>query len=139
VPRGGGLAIVAICLAAWCFLPRFHVDQGWLRWAGYGVGAAMIVAVSWLDDLRSSSTAVRLAVHGLAALLLMLSYGVWDTVALPLVGNVPLGWLAAPLVFVWIVGLTNAYNFMEGIDGIAAVQAIVAGAGWMILGGASGQ
>ena len=99
----------------------------------------MIVAVSWLDDLRSSSTAVRLAVHGLAALLLMLSYGVWDTVALPLVGNVPLGWLAAPLVFVWIVGLTNAYNFMEGIDGIAAVQAIVAGAGWMILGGASGQ
>jgi UDP-N-acetylmuramyl pentapeptide phosphotransferase/UDP-N-acetylglucosamine-1-phosphate transferase len=36
----------------------------------------------------------------------------------------------------WIVGLTNAYNFMDGIDGIAGGQAVVAGLGWAYLGAA---
>jgi UDP-N-acetylmuramyl pentapeptide phosphotransferase/UDP-N-acetylglucosamine-1-phosphate transferase len=40
---------------------------------------------------------------------------------------------------VWIVGLCNAYNFMDGIDGIAAAQAIVAGAGWAWLGWRGGD
>jgi UDP-N-acetylmuramyl pentapeptide phosphotransferase/UDP-N-acetylglucosamine-1-phosphate transferase len=50
-----------------------------------------------------------------------------------------LGWLGIPLTLAWIVGLTNAYNFMDGIDGIAAGQAIVAGIGWLILGNMLGE
>jgi UDP-N-acetylmuramyl pentapeptide phosphotransferase/UDP-N-acetylglucosamine-1-phosphate transferase len=38
----------------------------------------------------------------------------------------------------WIVGLTNAYNFMDGIDGIAGGQALVAGLGWALLGTVAG-
>ncbi|HYK87754.1 MAG TPA: polysaccharide biosynthesis protein, partial [Acidobacteriota bacterium] len=49
------------------------------------------------------------------------------------------GWAGMPLCFLWIVGLTNAFNFMDGIDGIAGAQAIVAGAGWAALGWQSGQ
>ena len=39
----------------------------------------------------------------------------------------------------WIVGLTNAYNFMDGIDGIAGGLALIAGSGWAIIGFLSGQ
>jgi SAM-dependent methyltransferase len=42
------------------------------------------------------------------------------------------------LTLLWIVGLTNAYNFMDGIDGIAGCQAAIAGMGWCALGGWSG-
>ena len=50
-----------------------------------------------------------------------------------------MGWAGLPLTFVWIVGFTNAYNFMDGIDGIAGSQAVAAGLGWMVLGQLSGQ
>jgi UDP-N-acetylmuramyl pentapeptide phosphotransferase/UDP-N-acetylglucosamine-1-phosphate transferase len=39
---------------------------------------------------------------------------------------------------IWIVGLTNAYNFMDGSDGIAGAQALVAGASWACLGWLAG-
>ena len=58
---------------------------------------------------------------------------------MPLVGSVPLAWMGIPATFLWIVGLTNAYNFMDGIDGIAASQAIVAGLGWFLLGILTGE
>jgi UDP-N-acetylmuramyl pentapeptide phosphotransferase/UDP-N-acetylglucosamine-1-phosphate transferase len=38
----------------------------------------------------------------------------------------------------WMVALTNAYNFMDGIDGIAGIQAIVAGLGWVVIGAIAG-
>lgn len=134
VPRGGGLAIVAICLVGWWGLLAFWPDCGWSGIASFGVGALLIAIVSWIDDVRSLPSALRFAVHSVAAILVILAYGYWRTVTLPLVGDVSLGWLGMPIVFLWIVGLTNAYNFMDGIDGIAATQAVVAGLGWVILG-----
>ncbi len=134
VARGGGMAIAAICLGGWFGLLAVRPDANRLGMVCFGLGAAMIAAVSWLDDLKTLSSAVRFFVHGAAAALLMFGYGVWSAIALPLAGDVPLAWIGFPLVFAWIVGLTNAYNFMDGIDGIAAVQAIVAGIGWLIFG-----
>lgn len=137
VPRGGGLAIVAVCLAGWWCAPLFSTVQDWRGTACYGVGAALIAAVSWLDDLQSLSRRVRFVVHSFAAILLILGFGAWNTVSLPLVGDFSLAWVGCLVAFLWIVGLTNAYNFMDGIDGIAASQAVIAGLGWIILGRAS--
>src|SRR5262249_32393129 len=56
-----------------------------------------------------------------------------------MVGPLPLGrfaldsWGAKVLTTFWIVLLTNAFNFMDGIDGIAGAQALVAGIGWTIV------
>jgi UDP-N-acetylmuramyl pentapeptide phosphotransferase/UDP-N-acetylglucosamine-1-phosphate transferase len=73
-------------------------------------------------------------VHGAAAALAILSFDYWHTTSVPLFHQLNLGWLGLPLTFLWIVGLTNAYNFMDGIDGIAATQAVVVGTGWAIIG-----
>jgi UDP-N-acetylmuramyl pentapeptide phosphotransferase/UDP-N-acetylglucosamine-1-phosphate transferase len=117
VPRAGGVAIVlgfALGLTAWLasgnsLSPR---ALGWLA------GALLVAAISFADDVRSLPAGPRLAVHGMGALLLTL-VGVQER-ELPLM-------LALPLAFVWVALVTNVYNFMDGIDGLAASQAIVAG------------
>ena len=53
---------------------------------------------------------------------------------LPYISLNVLGWAGGLITFLWITSLTNAYNFMDGIDGIAAGQAVVAGAAWAALG-----
>jgi UDP-N-acetylmuramyl pentapeptide phosphotransferase/UDP-N-acetylglucosamine-1-phosphate transferase len=84
--------------------------------------------------LRSLPVRVRFLTHALGALLVIAGIGYWRVADFPLLGQVQLGWLGLPLVFVWIVGLTNSYNFMDGIDGIAGGQAVLAGLGWALFG-----
>ena len=138
-PRGGGLAIVVVSLlgliVAWVFTPTWPFS--WLL--TYLSGAILIAAVSWLDDLRSLPNRLRFSAHSLGAIVLIVGFGYWQNVNLPLLGQLSLGWWGLPVTFFWIVGLTNAYNFMDGIDGIAGGQAVVAGLGWAALGWMSGQ
>jgi len=90
--------------------------------------------VSLLDDLGHVSYRIRLVAHSLVALLLVLGYTYWDTVNVPLLGTLVLGIPGAILTIVWIVGLTNAYNFMDGLDGMVGGQAVAAGLGWVAQG-----
>ena len=112
-PRGGGAAIAVALLLA----------TGWLAWgmpgqrpllAGFGIGLAMVSLVGWLDDHRPLSPWSRLAVHVAAASVFAL--GTW----------VQGGDLrVAVLAFMATVVMVNVWNFMDGIDGLAASQAIL--------------
>ena len=134
-PRGGGLVIVMVVLAgSWLIFPFWHSEITAGQWLAYSAGALLIAGVSWLDDLHSLSTRVRLAAHLVGALVACLAFGVWQEITIPHFGCFNLGLWGWPLTLVWIVGLTNAYNFMDGIDGIAGGQAVVAGLGWTVLG-----
>lgn len=138
-PRCGGLAIVATTLfGAWLYVWLIFTAP-WQMLLTYTAGAVAIAAVSWLDDLHSLPYWVRFAVHSLGAILAILGIGFWQKVSLPLLGSLHLSWPGMPVTFLWIVGLTNAYNFMDGIDGIAGGQAIVAGLGWAIFGWLKGD
>jgi UDP-N-acetylmuramyl pentapeptide phosphotransferase/UDP-N-acetylglucosamine-1-phosphate transferase len=136
-PRGGGLAIVVVTLAGFIIYDRASPDYWPIL--PYVFGALLIAVISWLDDLRTVPTPIRFAVHGAAAVLAILSFNYWHTTGIPLFNQLNLGWLGLPLTFLWIVGLTNAYNFMDGIDGIAGTQAVVVGLGWSLLGWFGGQ
>lgn len=138
-PKGGGLPIVVLTLG------------GLIAWVAYSTGAlgtsllvyvacgALIAGVSWIDDLRSLPNRVRFGVHSLCALLTIWTFGSWSTLDIPMIGQVNLGLAGLIITFLWVVGLTNAYNFMDGIDGLAGSQAVIAGFGWMLLGLLSGQ
>lgn len=139
VPRGGGAAIAAICIVGSGFLWWRQPTAAAPAMAGFVIGALLVTVISVIDDVRRLSSITRLLAHIVAAVLLIIGCGYPREIALPLVGNVPLLALGAPLALVWIVGLTNAYNFMDGIDGIAACQAIIAGLGWFLLGEIDGQ
>ena len=138
IPRAGGLAIAVVTLVG----TALFVGMGeaiWRSFLPYLFGALFIVAVSWLDDVRSVPNRLRFCAHSASALLGIWAYGPWLSVSIPIWGEVHLGLLAVPITFLWIVGLTNAYNFMDGIDGIASGQAVIAGLGWVWLGWQTGQ
>jgi len=134
IPRGGGLVIVILTLGGLLLYQVLGGGDSWKVVVGFMLGAVLIAGVSWVDDLHSLPSGIRFTAHSLAAVLGMASCGYWQTVSFPLIGPIDLGLLGAPLTFVWIVGLTNAYNFMDGIDGIAGGQAMMAGLWWSVLG-----
>jgi UDP-GlcNAc:undecaprenyl-phosphate GlcNAc-1-phosphate transferase len=132
IPRGGGLPVVASVLIAW---------SAWLAISHHLAPAALTViactiavaAVSWIDDVARLSFASRLVVHVLAAVAVIVASPPPASVVLPGLGAITLGALAVPLSVFWIVGLTNAFNFMDGIDGIAGGQALIAGIAWAVV------
>ncbi|MDX2163735.1 MAG: glycosyltransferase family 4 protein [bacterium] len=136
-PRGGGLGIV---LAA---LPLFVLA---LFTGDYGTGAhlpallvflvcaALIAALGWFDDRMNLSASVRLLLQlgiGAAVVIVIGAAAQTELPGLGVVGFAPL--VALAINVVWVVGFTNIYNFMDGIDGIAGSQALIAGLGWAML------
>ncbi|MEP7212212.1 MAG: glycosyltransferase family 4 protein [Acidobacteriota bacterium] len=129
-PRGGGLVIAGVCLVG--YLVATYLGGARVSW-GYLAGGVVIVGISWLDDIRSVHSAVRLLFHTVAALLFVSDAGVLRTLEIPGIAvELTLGWIAPALTVLWIVWLVNAYNFMDGIDGIAGMQALIAGLGWAL-------
>lgn len=121
-PRGGGLAVVPITLAAWIAGTGTELPTGLIVILG---GACALAALSWIDDLRSLPAALRLAVQ---AAVVGVGVGALGAHGQIFQGLLP-AWLdavAAALLWLWFL---NLFNFMDGIDGIAGVETVCIGAG----------
>ncbi|MEZ5668049.1 MAG: glycosyltransferase family 4 protein [Alphaproteobacteria bacterium] len=124
VPRGGGIGLMLALLPALAIL---WIGRDPAAWGGYAVvvAAAILAAVSWLDDTRTLSAWPRLAAHILAAAIAVMSLPAGALVAQ---GLLPL-WadrIAAGLAVVYFI---NIFNFMDGIDGISGVETLSIGIG----------
>lgn len=115
-PRGGGISIMIALLVGSLWLIGAYAQQRLLLSAFAG-GLVLVAAIGWWDDHRPLSPWSRLAVHAIAAALL--AAGMWASGAAP--------WQVVA-AFVLALGLVNAWNFMDGINGLAASQAAIAGA-----------
>jgi len=138
--RGGGLGIViGVLLGAWSLVISRTVRIPLNEIAALSAGGGMVALVGWLDDIHRLSYRIRLGVQAISSAIILISLGDFPAITAPFVGNIHLYPLGISFALVWIVGLTNAYNFMDGIDGIAGGQALIAGLGWAIIGFISGQ
>jgi len=136
-PNGGGIAIVGVTLAF--YLVASYFIPSMFSW-GYFAGAVLVASISLIDDIYSIPMRWRLLTHSAAAVLLMADRGWWRFLYLPgFDATVDLHAAGAVLTFLWIVGFITAYNFMDGIDGMAGVQAVAAAAGWMAVGWLTGS
>lgn len=72
------------------------------------------------DDRYSLRPAAKFAGQFLLAILFVMIFGAVSVVPLPFIGMVNIGIFAVPLSLFWIVGMMNAFNFMDGINGLAA-------------------
>ncbi len=129
-PRGGGIGIVIpVCLVLVVLgvaVPADRIAAAWL--AGL---ALLIAAIGLADDIRGLPAGAKFVAHISAATVLALALGPCRHIAWPALGRLDAGVAALPLTMLWVVGLTNAYNFMDGIDGLAGSQGLVAGLGWV--------
>lgn len=122
-PRGGGAAIVAVVLLA----EVYAVLAGLLdrpTAVALALGGALVAAVGAWDDVHSLSARARLLVHFASAAIAVS--------AIANVGGISIGDARVPLTLVpgvicvlGTVWMTNLYNFMDGIDGIAGAEAVV--------------
>ena len=122
-PRGGGVGLVAgtLLAGAWLSLPVAGL-------AGIAAGAAIAAAAGLADDARAQGAYVKFGAQFLATGLAIAGGAVFDVVHVPGLGPVALGAFAVPVTFLWFVGLTNAYNFMDGLDALAGATGLVAAA-----------
>ncbi|MEJ2721086.1 MAG: hypothetical protein P8181_08070, partial [bacterium] len=125
-PRFGGIAIVTAFILVLSFL--IPVQAGMNRFIPLLLGGAFIFGVGLLDDWRSLPVWVRLAAQLTAALILVGTGNIVHHIYLPLVGTIELSVLAVPFTIMFVLASINFYNFIDGIDGLAAGSAfIVAG------------
>jgi Fuc2NAc and GlcNAc transferase len=124
-PRGGGLSIVAVVLGFLVVAAVFRLLP-WNVAVGIGGGGSVVALVGWRDDVSSVPAIRRLVVHFFAALWVVGWLG-----GLPLIAlggdQVKLGTAGAALAVLGIVWATNLFNFMDGSDGIVAVEVISVG------------
>lgn len=121
-PRGGGLAIAVAFVAALGLSSGFEKVSLPLGAALIG-GGLMVAAIGWMDDHRHVPTHWRLLAHVVAALWAVYWLGDFSNFDLGDT-NVPLGWAGNVLAALGIVWMINLYNFMDGIDGLAAGEAV---------------
>lgn len=127
-PRGGGVAIVASFLLSAAGLAMVNHRTGGLSPALLG-GTVAIAIVGWMDDRHSLRARWRFFTHTAAGVWMLWLMG-GSIPPVPMFGHlVDLGWFGTALAVGFIVWMTNLFNFMDGIDGLASVEAITVALG----------
>ena len=120
-PRGGGVAVVGsylLALAVLIYNQQMTVHIGLTL-----IAAGFVIALlGFLDDHGHINSMLRLAVHFLVAIGVVISLGGFSEVTA--FNGLQLGFLANIIAVLFLVWLLNLYNFMDGINGIASVEAI---------------
>ncbi|MEO6726872.1 MAG: MraY family glycosyltransferase [Blastocatellia bacterium] len=126
-PRLGGVAVylaflVTLGISPWLgTLVSRNLLNSWRTVAWVLAGATLIFALGVYDDFRGADAKLKLAVQLTVAAGLYFGGFSIGTLSLPFGGGWELPiWLSFPLTMLWIVGLTNAFNLIDGIDGLAA-------------------
>ncbi|MEW6621849.1 MAG: MraY family glycosyltransferase [Bacillota bacterium] len=115
MPRMGGLAIYFGFTAAIVFTQPLS-----MKIVGLLLGCTIIILLGLLDDIKGVSPKAKLLGQSIAALVVVF-FGIRvEFLTNPFADILSLGILAIPFTVLWIVGVTNAINLIDGLDGLAA-------------------
>lgn len=143
VPRFGGVAVfcgasvasaIVLGLAGQTLFPAGVSADDARYLAGIFAGASLLFFIGALDDIRALSARAKFVAQLIAAGIAVYGGVRIESLTLGYGVGVDVGLLAYPLVVVWIVGVTNAYNLIDGLNGLAGGIAIVA-AGTLVVAG----
>ncbi len=98
--RGGGIVFL---FGAWIYAAFFGLGYGWFL-----LGLTLIGLISFIDDIHSLPDSLRLVVQFVAMFLMFYQFGIFNWH----------DWWIVLIALIICVGITNAYNFMDGINGI---------------------
>jgi Fuc2NAc and GlcNAc transferase len=121
VPRGGGLAMVVACILSLSLLQGLELLE-FNAWFAFGLIGLAVGLAGFLDDQRLVSLEFRLLTQFVAAFLGVIVVGGLPPLPLGIL-TLDFGWGADLIGCLFLVWCMNLFNFMDGIDGIAASQA----------------
>jgi UDP-GlcNAc:undecaprenyl-phosphate GlcNAc-1-phosphate transferase len=123
IPRMGGpglfLSFVLASLLAAVALPRLTGRLLEPRLAALFGGIALMHLVGLFDDFKSLPAVWKFMLQLAAAAIITSGGFLIRSITLPYVGSIPVGPAAYPLTMVWLVGIANAMNLIDGMDGLA--------------------
>lgn len=109
--RGGGI----IFPAAFVIFCLFNLNEAVQNYWSFGLGLLAICIISFVDDVKTLSNKIRLSVHLISVILLLYFTGAFNLMSF---------WVW-PILFVMIIGTLNAYNFMDGINGMTGIYSLI--------------
>jgi UDP-N-acetylmuramyl pentapeptide phosphotransferase/UDP-N-acetylglucosamine-1-phosphate transferase len=124
VPAGAGLAIVATALILWPLWQASAITSHAVLLTAF----AALGAISWIDDRRTLSPAVRLIAQAVAVAACLMSLAP-DARVLPPAIPIEVERVALGIGWLWFI---NLFNFMDGIDGLAGSEAIAVALGYLL-------
>lgn len=108
--RGGGI-IFPISFILFCL---FNLNETINHYWSFGLGLLAICTVSFIDDIKPLSNRIRLSVHLISVILLLYFTGAFSLMP----------YWVWPILFILIIGTLNAYNFMDGINGMGGTYSV---------------
>ncbi len=131
IPRLGGVAIYLSCILALATLPiidnlltkslRGHVPEVFVVL----IPVTLVLLLGAYDDLRGTNATVKFVVLGLIATLFYALGGRIEAISAPFMGSIHLpGPLSFVITILWLVGIANAFNLIDGLDGLASGAAL---------------
>lgn len=123
-PLGGGMAIVVTFLVVMLLAGLFQLYDSKLYW-GLIINAMVIAVLGFLDDLYTLSRTLRI-ITWIVITIISLAFGIEiHSISVPLLGVIQFGFLSPLVTFLWLIGVTNFFNFMDGINGLAGFEALI--------------
>lgn len=103
-------------------LEFFGEDQYWLKLTGFFAGIIVLGIVCYIDDVKGIPSYVKLAAQIVAAIIVVACGIKIDNISIPFTdGNIVIsGVLSYVLTVCWIIGITNAINLIDGLDGLSS-------------------
>jgi UDP-GlcNAc:undecaprenyl-phosphate/decaprenyl-phosphate GlcNAc-1-phosphate transferase len=131
VPRLGGLALFLSCMTALSLLPFVDnlltqtLSTMKAEFLTLFIPATLVLLLGGYDDLRGANAVVKFVGLGIISTLFYAMGGRIDALSVPLFGSVELPPLGSFVItVVWLVGITNAFNLIDGLDGLASGAAL---------------
>ena len=118
VPRGGGLVIAVLLVTSCLLIALFYASL--VFFIALALLMAAWASLGWYDDQHDLTPQLRFPIQILLAIATVATLGWVNTIQ-----SVQLGWFGPVLTVIGILWMANLYNFMDGMDGLAASQAIV--------------
>ena len=137
VPTTGGIVIFLTTAVSLVFALRFysHVAPNLaFRFSALLVGGTVIVVLGIIDDRVNLKPGVKLIVQVAVAVAMVASGVAFEKVHLFFGPGLELGWLSYPITVFWIVGFMNAFNLIDGLDGLAGGIAVIAASALFLVG-----
>ena len=132
IPRLGGLAIFGGFILSVLLFVEITVQ---LR--GILIGSLMIIFLGVFDDIYALPALPKLGVQVAAAFVAILHGNVIRFLSNPNVFSaatyLDLGWLSIPITLIWIIAITNAVNFIDGLDGLAVGVSAISTASMLVI------
>ena len=114
--RGGGIIYpIAFLLFLLSFVFKDSIEDNFYQYLFFGIGLLSICTISFIDDIVDLSSKIRLVFHVISVTLLLYFLNAFQL----------LPFWAIPICYVFIIGILNAYNFMDGINGMSGLYSIV--------------